>query len=95
MNSQTFSSGGFTVHIWCTERTHSQNTFIQRKLVGFALAEDKPMPMGEKVLLLPLLLHLDRRVYSRMLVLHLVFNHISSTAESGISSFHEHINPSL
>ena len=91
MNSQTFFSEGLTVHIWCTGWTLSQNTFIQRKLVGFALAEDKPV--REKVLLLPLILHLDGRSYSGLLVLHLVFNYIPSTALSGIFSFHSTSNP--
>ena len=84
--SQAFFNEELTMHIWCTGRTHSQNTSIMRKVAGFALAEDKPV--REKVFLLPLFLHLDGLVYPRMLVLHLMFNYISSTAFSGIFSFH-------
>ena len=85
VNFQNCFNEELTVHIWCTGRTHSQNTLIMRKVAGFALAEDKPV--REKVFLLPLFLHLDGLVYPRMLVLHLMFNYISSTAVSGIFSF--------
>ena len=53
-----------------------QNTFNQRKLLGFPLAVDKSM--REKDSLLPLYLHHERRDYSRMLVSHTRFNYISS-----------------
>ena len=47
--------------IGCTGMKLSQNTFDQRKLLGFALAADKPM--REKKLLLPLYL---RQEWSRV-----------------------------
>ena len=47
--------------IGCTGMKLSQNTFNQRKLLGFALAADKPM--REKKLLLPLYL---RQEWSRV-----------------------------
>ena len=93
VNSQDCFNEELTVHIWCTGRTHSQRTFIKKKVAGFALAEDKPV--REKVFLLPLFLHLDGLVYPRMVVLHLMFNYISSTAVSGIFSFHNTSIPQL
>ena len=62
--------------IGCTGMKLSQNTFNQRKLLGFALAVDKPM--REKDLLLPLYLGHERRDFSRMLVSHTRFNYILS-----------------
>ena len=61
--------------IGCTGMKLYQNTFNQRKLLGFARAVDKPM--REKELLLPLYLRQERRDYSRMLVSPTRLNYIS------------------